>query len=117
GRGAGLVALLAERDIALASRARFEERGRDVETGPSDALDRLERFEDAAAARYSAAELRARGLDTVAMRAAERTRDQLLRRLERGGRARDARDANAGDDALLVALLAGFGDRVAQRRR
>jgi ATP-dependent helicase HrpB len=111
-RGAALVALLAERDIALGSRARFDDKSRNVESGPSDALDRLERFEDASAGRMSAGEQRALGLDAGAVRAAERTRDRLQRALPGGGS-----ETNDDDEtALMTALLAGFGDRVGKRR-
>jgi ATP-dependent helicase HrpB len=123
-RGASLCALLAERDIALGQRARFDsgapalrggapiDRARNVETGPSDALERLERFEQASAGRFANAELRALGLDSGAVRAVENTRQRLAQRLDR-----NARD-NAVDDEtpLLMAILAGFGDRLAKRR-
>jgi ATP-dependent helicase HrpB len=112
-RGAALCALLSERDIALGQRAQFGERARQVETGPSDALERLERFEEASMGGFAAADLRALGLDANAVRAAERTRQRLAQRL-----GRDARGDRADDDEtpLLIALLAGYGDRVAKRR-
>jgi ATP-dependent helicase HrpB len=109
--GCLLAALLSERDIARRSRARFQDRGAgDVETGPSDALERLERFEQAEAAGWDAGRLRALELDPGAVRAVARTRDRLLRSVAPGEHAHD------GDQALLMAVLAGFGDRVARRR-
>ena len=110
-RGAALSALLAERDVVLGQRARWDGGRHQVETGPSDALDRLERVEEAVAARFSAGEMGAHGLDAGAVRAAERTRERLLRALPRGGSEHDD-----GDDALLLAVLSGYGDRVAKRR-
>jgi len=132
-RGAGeqgclLAALLSERDIALDARMQFDDRrspaggargprGAGIErglTGPSDLLERLERFEQAEADRFDAGTLRALALDGGATRAVARTRERLRGTLEReteaGGAAGDA------DEALLVAVLAGFGDRLARRR-
>jgi ATP-dependent helicase HrpB len=110
-RGCALAALLAERDIALESRARFGERAHDVQEGPSDALDRLERFEEAEAARFDTHTLRALLLAEGSVRAVARTRDRLLRQCDR-----ERGPFDDGDDALLMAILAGFGDRVAKRR-
>ncbi len=110
-RGSALAALLAERDIVQGARVRFDERPLDVEVGPSDALDRLDRFEQAEAARFGAGELRALALDPVATRAVARTRDRVRRALGGGPDVRD------DEEPLLLALLAGFGDRVAKRRR
>ena len=112
-RGCVLAALLSERDILLGTRARFGQAARDVEVGPSDALDRLERFEDAEAAGMSASALRARELDPGAVHAVARTRDRLRRALPRQ---RDSRAGSYQDEPLLLAVLAGFGDRVAKRR-
>jgi ATP-dependent helicase HrpB len=115
-RGCLLAALLAERDIVLGARARFgagQHGARDVEAGPSDALDRLERFEDAEAAGLSASALRARELDPGAVHAVARTRDRLQRALPRE---RGLSAASHEDEPLLLAVLAGFGDRVAKRR-
>jgi ATP-dependent helicase HrpB len=109
--GCLLAALLSERDIARSSRARFHDRGAgDGETGPSDALERLERFEHAEGAGFDGGRLRALELDPGAVRAVARTRDRLLRSVGRDEHAED------GDQALLMAVLAGFGDRVAHRR-
>jgi ATP-dependent helicase HrpB len=112
-RGCLLAALLGERDILLGARARFGHGPRDVEAGPSDALDRLERFEDAEASGLSSGALRARELDAGAVHTVARTRDRLLRALPRG---RGPQQIPGGDEALQLALLAGFGDRVAKRR-
>ncbi|MFI5309406.1 MAG: ATP-dependent helicase C-terminal domain-containing protein, partial [Polyangiales bacterium] len=110
-RGCTLAALLSERDIVRSSRAHFDARARDVEVGPSDALDRLERFERAEAERLDAGRLRVLDLDVNAVRGVARTRDRLVRTLSAGPDVRDA------DEPLLLALLAGFGDRVAKRRK
>jgi ATP-dependent helicase HrpB len=112
-RGALLAALLSERDIVLGARARFDDRARDVESGPSDALDRLGRFEEAEAAGLDGGTLRRHELDAGAVHAVKRTRDRLLRALPRSRASGPAFD---DDEPLLLALLAGFGDRVAKRR-
>src|SRR6185369_1464624 len=55
--------------------------------------------------------LRAIGLDAGAVHAVERARKQL------GRIARSQSDAKPTDEALLMAILAGFPDRVARRKR
>lgn len=114
-RGCTLAALLSEREISSNARAHFDARRRDVERGPSDALDRLERFEQAQAANFRASELRALELDPGAVQAVSRTRDRLLQQLSRDTAARPA-VPNDDDQAVQLALLAGFGDRVGKRR-
>lgn len=114
--GCTLAALLSERDVASGTRARFDARRHDLERGPSDAIDRLERFERAEAGGFHASELRALQLDAGAVRAVARSRDRLLGLLPRDARQDTAAGTLAGDDGLLLALLAGYGDRVAKRR-
>lgn len=114
-----LAALLGEKDIRRASRARFDRGGHDLApTERSDALAMLDRFQEAADARFAAHALRAIDLDPGAVAAVDRARKQL----ERMGRDRraegDAADAPGGtDDDLLKCLLAGYPDRVARRLR
>jgi ATP-dependent helicase HrpB len=118
-RGCTLAALLSERDIWLEARARLDARShaRDVQIGPSDAVDRLERFDRALAADFGASELRALELDAGAVRAVARTRQRLLQ-LQRGSRpgVHRPREVRSDDAALLQSILAGFGDRVGKRR-
>jgi ATP-dependent helicase HrpB len=115
-RGAALAALLSEREIWLGARARFDSRMRDVEAGPSDALDRLERFEQAEDAGWSTPELQTLLLDPGAVRAVARTRDRLAELQQRGKPAPRAANSTGEEDALLESILAGFGDRVGKRR-
>jgi ATP-dependent helicase HrpB len=115
-RGAALAALLSEREIWLGARARFDTRMRDVEAGPSDALDRLERFEQAEDAGWSTRELRSLELDSVAVRAVARTRDRLAQLQRRGKPTLPASHPTDEDEVLLQSILAGFGDRVGKRR-
>lgn len=110
--GCALAALLGERDIVRQARARFGESRADVQTGPSDALDRLERFERVESSGFSNGAIRSEDLDAGAVASVRRIRDRLVRGLERG----KSSEAAWGDEPLLKALLAGFGDRVARRR-
>ena len=114
--GAALAALVAEREIRLASRTRFGHGSgpRDDEVGASDLLARLDELE-AAGPRPSHGSLRHAGLDGRAVR----TVIEAKRQLERALRRRDVEVEPGFDEeeALLVATLAGFPDRVARRRK
>ena len=126
-----LAALLGERDI-VASKL-FEGGRREPrqarQVGPSDLLERLDRFAEAERVNFAAGRLREMGLDVGTVLAVERVRKQLLRMSERGARGsgQASRSLNqreqAGmpaypgdDESLLIALLAGYPDRVAKRR-
>lgn len=110
--GATVAALLQERDVRLEARARFggPGRGRDVQAGASDVLELLERFE---AGRKSGA--RGAGLDASAVASVERVQRQLSRLLKAEAPAPKTRAEH--EAALLRAVLAGYPDRVAKRRR
>lgn len=114
-RGALLAALAAERDLRMSTRTRFGDSRADVAVGSSDLLAQLEAFESAEAERLSSSELRARGLDIVGFQHAKKARDQLARA------ARIGREPALGledeEEALLLATLAAFPDRVGKRRR
>jgi ATP-dependent helicase HrpB len=115
--GCVLAALVGERDLRAASKARFDgpARGADVATDRSDLLALLDLFHEAEGSSFAAHTLRAMGLDPGGMHAASRAAKQLRRSL-RGGAPRPA-TPKAVDDALLLSVLAGFPDRVARRRR
>ncbi|MEW5741370.1 MAG: ATP-dependent helicase HrpB [Myxococcota bacterium] len=110
--GATLAALLGERDIRLEARTRFGAGGRgpDVHAGPSDLLELLDRFQ-----RGQKVGPRAAGLDAGAFSAVERVERQLTRLLDAGAPA--PRTQAEHEAALLRAVLAGYPDRVAKRRR
>jgi ATP-dependent helicase HrpB len=114
-RGALLAALASERDLRLSTRTRFGDARIDVAVGASDLLAQLEAFEAAEAERLSASELRARGLDVLGFQQVKKSRDQLARA------ARVGREPALGledeEEALLLATLAAFPDRVGKRRR
>jgi ATP-dependent helicase HrpB len=107
---ASAVALLGERDLRRSARTRLD--GAHAR-GPSTSArsDVLERLEDLASVRQSAAG----ALDAAAVAAVQRAARQLERTLD----VQVAAPATelAREDALLLALLAGFPDRVARRRR
>ncbi|MCC6335399.1 MAG: ATP-dependent helicase HrpB [Myxococcales bacterium] len=110
--GATLAALLGERDIRLEARARLGPGGRgpDVHAGPSDLLELLERYQ-----RGQKGGARGAGLDAGAMSAVERVERQLSRLLD--GQATAPRGQQEHEVALSRAVLAGYPDRVARRRR
>lgn len=113
--GCILAAIVGERD--LRARATFDGPRRNVEaTERSDLLAILDRLYEAQSGDgLSAHGLRAAGLDVVAAQAANRAAKQLRRGLGRGGKRPET--PAAVDDALLQAVLAGFPDRVARRRK
>jgi len=111
--GCLLAALLSERDVSLLARARFGDAGGQRgarETGPSDLLQRLDAVRSVQDGGGSASSARAHGLDAGGVRAALQTAKRLRRFLRE-----DAPLKVADDESLLMALLSGFGDRVAKR--
>ncbi len=117
-RVALLVALLSEKEIRLSQRARFGMHGgpaNKVDAGSSDALARVEAFENAERSGLNAGRIRSHDLDVGATLGAARTRDQLARMLSR---IRPAEDGIFDEDeALEKALLLGYPDRVGKRRK
>ena len=108
--GALLAALLAERDI----RERAPDRGRGAPpTGPSDLLELAHLFEEAARARFEPGRMRSMGLSPGALQAVDRSQRQLAQLL---GRGRPRNPAEDSEEALLLATLAAYPDRVARRR-
>ena len=123
--GAILAALVGERDLRASTKASFGgggggggggARSLDVATETSDLLGLLDRFREAEGSSFSAHAIRAIGLDQGAVHAVERARKQLSR-IVRNNDAKAPTSPKASDDALLLALLAGFPDRVARRKR
>lgn len=110
--GATIAALLGERDIRQEARASFG-RGPSAhaQSGPSDVLELLERYEQGQ--RGSA---RAAGLDATAVSSVDRVTRQLSRLLD-DTRASSPRTNVEREALLLRTVLAGFPDRVAKRRR
>ena len=110
--GARIAALLSERDIRARAGLDGPQRS-DEATGPSDVLHLLERFEEAEAANFQPDVIARMGLDVGATLAVNRARRQLERMVKRGGEVASANE----EEALLVAILTGFPDRLARRRK
>jgi ATP-dependent helicase HrpB len=102
--GATIAALLGERDVRLAARARFGEHSRDLVASRSDVLDRLEAFEHRT------------DVDRNAVRAVERARDKLESHVRAPRREDEPASAAAYEEAVMISVLSGFPDRVAKRR-
>lgn len=121
--GAMLSALLSERDVRLSQRSQLGAgaggRGRGGpsrdEVGESDLLARLDAIE-AVGGDFSNDKLRRYELDGNAVRAVHRTRDQLARTLRSTPRPRE-RDAEPFEQAVGIATLLAYPDRVGKRRR
>lgn len=118
--GVVIAALIGERDLRISTRTQFGSprggpRTLDVATEQSDLLALLDQFREAEQSGFSAHTLRAIGLDTGSVRAVERARQQLGR-VARSEAAAPPSPA-AFDEALRIAILAGFPDRVARRRK
>jgi ATP-dependent helicase HrpB len=116
--GCVLAALVGERDLRAGTKARFDgagPRNLDIATEKSDLLSQLDLFREVEASGFAAHAIRAASLDAGAVHAAERARKQLSRVADtkRPGPGSPA----AHDDALLLAILSGFPDRVARRKR
>ena len=119
--GALLAAILGERDLR---ERRALEGAALPPTGPSDLLELAHLFDEAARARFEPERLRRWGLVPGAVQAVDRSRRQL-ERLARGEGVSPLPSRNAGgegggeggvENALLLATLAAYPDRVARRR-
>jgi ATP-dependent RNA helicase HrpB len=113
-RGAGekasiIAALIGERDVVATELFR-DERQPAPAAGPSDLLDRLDRFEEAARSNFS--HTRSQGLDSGAVMAVERVRKQLHRLSDKS----ETASVSEVDQELLISILAGYPDRIARRR-
>jgi ATP-dependent helicase HrpB len=113
-RGASLAALASERELrrALRGAVRPGERTAKVQVGASDLLARLDAFEAADAEGLGARAIRAHELDAGVVHAVDRTRRQLLRGSTPGMWV----PLEQEEEALLLATLAAFPDRVGRRR-
>ena len=120
--GAVAAALLGERSIRRAGRARFDggragAGGGDHATTDSDLVALVELYREAERARFSEGALRAMDLDSAAVRAVSRAVQQLLRG-SRSSRSSGGTAPYGGDSDQILrrAALAGYPDRVARRR-
>ena len=114
---AALAALLSEGDISEQARARFGTRGpRTGAVEGADLLERLDRFRQARAARFARERMRGLGVNGRAVEAAEQARRQFAATLRRKGSSEGASQPDAVDQALAMATLAAFPDRIMRRR-
>lgn len=109
GQAAVIAALVGERDLISTNLFSGGPRGGAVRVGPSDLLDRLDLFEEAAS--MAPARMKDAGIDRNVFATVDRVRRQLL-----GGRRETSSADQGSDDALLISILAGYPDRVARRR-
>jgi ATP-dependent helicase HrpB len=116
GEAAALAAMIEERDIEERARVQFVP-GRPGPAGPEN-MDLLERLDRLRQARNAGRDrLRGLGLDARAVEAVERSRRQITGLLRGGDALPPARlGPQAIDEALAVATLTAFPDRVMRRR-
>ena len=115
--GCVLAALLGERD--LRERGFGPRSGPLPPTGPSDLLELAAAFSQAEQARFGADRMRALGLSPGPTQAVDRSRRQLLRLCRPGAGAARRSITHlepAQEEALLLATLAAYPDRVGRRR-
>jgi ATP-dependent helicase HrpB len=116
-----LAALLSERDIRLDSRSSLggiHSKTRNLISGSSDLIELIERFQEAEQALFSHDRILDLGLDPGAIQAVRRAHRQLRRILPASNSVHTRRHAvNQTEEALLIAALAAFPDRVAKRRK
>ncbi len=117
--GVAAAALLGERDLLRISgfdgRGRSTPRGAIHDTASSDLLPRLDALDEAVRVRFDPDRLRGLGLDLNSARAVARAREQIDSVARRT--LRPAPSPPSADEALAVAVLLAFPDRVAARRK
>jgi ATP-dependent helicase HrpB len=112
-----IAALIGERDIIASELFKNERDRQSRQEGPSDLLQRLDLFEEAAASSFAPSRLREMNLDVGAVMAVNRVRRQLLgKRAVTDRRRGERKSGRQEDEALLISILAGYPDRVAKRR-
>lgn len=121
GRDAALLAaLLGERDIRLDARAGVGAAGgpaRGPASGPSDLLELIDRFREAESAGFVPERLRALDLDPRAVATVRQAFRQIGRLSAEGAGPGSPAPPGQREEALLLAVLRAFPDRVARRRR
>jgi ATP-dependent helicase HrpB len=113
---AALAGLIAQGDISDDARSRFGQQGRSASgEGSADVLERLDRFQQARAARFDRGRMRGLGVDGRAAESVEKARRQFAGIVRRDGRG-ESKSADQIDAALAMATLTAFPDRVMRRR-
>jgi ATP-dependent helicase HrpB len=113
---AALTALVSEGDISDNVRARFAGPGGLGVREGADLLERLDRFRQAREAGFARDRMRGLGVDGRAAEAAERGRRQYAAALRRDVKAKRPGSPDEIDQALAMATLAAFPDRIMRRR-
>jgi len=111
-------AIMSERDMRLGARAELQPRTRSPgapHSGKSDITELADLFEAARLCGFDAAELARLGLDARAVESVSRHSRHLAQII--GARSHQKRRAGDTDEAVGIALLAAFPDRVARLRR
>jgi ATP-dependent helicase HrpB len=115
-----LAALISERDIRRDQRAnigRPKTKASHLSSGSSDLLELLERFQEAESARFQSEPIHALGLDLQAVHSVRQVYRQLRRLLQPTTMTTSAKlPESRKEEALLMAILTAFPDRVARRR-
>lgn len=112
--GCLLAALLGEREVRLEARgAAFGPHAKRARTnGPSDVLESMELFRQAQKKDFAQGSMRTLELDIGAVQAVDRVRRSLERSVHKAAMP----GGEDPDRPLLIALLAGYPDRVGKRR-
>ena len=113
---AALTALVSEGDISDNARARFAGPGGLNLREGADLLERLDRFRQAREAGFARDRMRGLGVDGRAAEAAERGRRQYAAALRRDPKIKRPGSPDEIDQALAMATLAAFPDRIMRRR-
>ncbi len=118
GAGCVIAALIGERDIRASTILQDQSKRRSAgaaASGPSDLLQRLDLLLEAERVNFAPERLRQMELDPAAVLGVERVRRQLQRLLKPKS-SRSLVSEGASERELLLAILAGYPDRVARRR-
>ncbi len=114
-------ALLSEKDIRINFRSKlgsFERIHRSQASGQSDLIELLDCYRQAEKSHFDSALVKAIGLDFGAVYAVKRAYQHLRRILSMKHSAEEnGLDPRDGDEALMMAALSAFPDRVAKRRK
>jgi ATP-dependent helicase HrpB len=114
-----LAALLSERDIRLATRAKFgsgPSRRDSGASGESDLIEMLDDFHNAEAVHFEPSRVLSLGMDPGAVQAVCRAHRQL-QRLGASGKSDRTASEKEKKEGILISILTAFPDRVVKRRK
>jgi ATP-dependent helicase HrpB len=121
-RDAGMLvaALLSEKDIRLNFRSKLGSSKRSASqqvAGQSDILELLDCFRQAERAHFDSEYVQTLGLDLGALYAVKRAHQHLLRISAAKSSAKNESNQSNEEEAVMIAALSAFPDRVAKRRK